>query len=167
MKAALHPGATRINALALAVIPLAVIVSLAPLWPVYATTAAVIVVAAGVILGTTIAAVSVRFSWSLLRTTLVTLAVFAVVGVPLAIPSKTLFGVVPTFDGLLSLASAVVLSWKQLVTVVTPVASYEALLVPALILSLVDFGLIFLPVVVVLAFVASGPGEQKLVRVHR
>ena len=120
-----------------AVIPFAIMASLAPLWPVYATTWFIIVVVAGVALGTTIAAVAFAGKWSLLRTALVTLAVFAVVGVPLAIPGKTLFGVIPTLDGLLTLASAILLSWKQLVTVVTPVASYEALLVPALILALV------------------------------
>jgi len=119
------------------VIALAVFVSLTPLWPVYGTVAALIVAGTGVILGAMIAIVAVRWSWSLLTTFLVTLAVFGVVGVPLAIPSKTLWGIIPTLDGLLSLAASVVLSWKQLVTVVTPVASYEALLVPVLILALV------------------------------
>lgn len=119
------------------IIPLAVLASLAPLWPVYETTWAIIVVVTGVALGTTIAVVAFVGVWSLLRTFLVTLAVFAVFGVPLAIPGKTLYGVIPTFDGLLTLASSIVLSWKQLVTVVTPVASYEALLVPAFILALV------------------------------
>lgn len=120
-----------------AVIPLAVIASLAPLWPVYGTIWAIVVAVAGVALGTAVGAVSALRHWSLLRTALVTLAVFAAVGVPLAIPGKTIFGVIPTVDGLISLASAIVLSWKQLVTVVTPVASYEALLVPAFILALV------------------------------
>lgn len=120
-----------------AIIPLAIIVSLAPLWPVYGTAWAGIVVIAGVALGTTIAVISWARHWSLLRTVLMTLAVFFVLGVPLAIPGKALFGVIPTPDSLLALASAIVLSWKQLVTVVTPVASYEALLVPAFVLALV------------------------------
>ena len=119
-----------------AVIPLAVIASLAPLWPVYGTVWAIVVAVAGVALGAAVGAVSALRHWSLLRTALVTLAVFAAVGVPLAIPGKTIFGVIPTVDGLMSLASAIVLSWKQLVTVVTPVASYEALLVPSFLLAL-------------------------------
>ena len=120
------------------VIASAVFVALGPLWPVYGTGAALVVAAAGVVLGALIAIVAVRWRWSLLTTSLATLAVFGVVGVPLAIPSKTLGGVIPTIDGLSSLAASVVLSWKQLVTVVTPVASYEALLVPVLIVTLVS-----------------------------
>ncbi len=117
-------------------IGLAIIASLVPLWPVYGTAWVGVVIVAGVAGGSAIAAISVARNWSVLRTALVTLAAFFVIGVPLAIPSKALFGVVPTLDGLVSLASAIVSSWKELVTVVAPVASYQALLVPALMTSL-------------------------------
>lgn len=119
------------------IIPLAIIASVAPLWPVYGTVWAGIVVLVGVAVGSAIAVVAWARHWSLLMTALVTVAVFFLLGVPLAIPGKALFGVLPTPDSLLALASAIVLSWKQLVTVVTPVASYEALLVPVFILALV------------------------------
>ena len=118
------------------IICLAIMVSLVPLWPVYGTAAAALAIIAGTALGTAIAWLSFRRGYSLLAMTLIACAVFFAVGVPLAVPSKTIMGILPTWDGLVSLAAAVVLSWKQLVTVTTPVASYEALLVPALILSL-------------------------------
>jgi len=115
---------------------LAVVVSLVPLWPVYQTPAFIVAVVVGGLLGALIALVSARRSWSVLATVLATVGAYLLVGVPVAIPSQALFGILPTLQGELSLITAVVLSWKQLVTVMPPVGSYEALLVPAFILSL-------------------------------
>ena len=115
---------------------LAVVVSLVPLWPVYQTPAFIVAVVVGGVLGALIALVSARRSWSVLATVLATVGAYLLVGVPVAIPSQALFGILPTLQGELSLITAVVLSWKQLVTVMPPVGSYEALLVPAFILSL-------------------------------
>jgi transglutaminase-like putative cysteine protease len=118
-------------------IALAVLASLVPLWPVYQSPAVLLTVGAGAVLGAVLAVISARKPWSVLRTGLVTLAVYLFVGVPLAVPSAALFGVLPSLPGELSLLAGTVLSWKQLVTVMPPVGSYEALLVPALLLALV------------------------------
>lgn len=119
------------------IVALAVLVSLVPLWPVYQSPAFFVAVLGGAGLGGLIAWISALRRWSVLRTTLVAVAAVLIFGVPLAVPSATLFGVVPTLPGLLTLLSGVVLSWKQLVTIMPPVGAYEALLVPAFLLSLV------------------------------
>jgi hypothetical protein len=118
-------------------IALAVLASLVPLWPVYQSPAVLLTVGAGAVLGAVLAVISARKPWSVLRTGLVTLGVYLIVGVPLAVPSAALFSVLPSLPGELSLLAGTILSWKQLVTVMPPVGSYEALLVPALLLSLV------------------------------
>lgn len=119
-----------------ALIALAVLASLVPLWPVYQTPAVLLTVAAGAVVGVVLALISARRRWSVLRTGLSAAAVYLAVGVPLAVPSGAIFGVLPSLSGELSLLSGTVLSWKQLVTVMPPVGSYEALLVPALLLSM-------------------------------
>lgn len=118
------------------IIACAVLVSLVPLWPVYDTPAALVAVLGGAILGGLIAWMSSRRTWSVLRTGIVTVLACVVFGVPLAVPTAALWGIVPTIPGLLSLLSGAVLSWKQLVTIMPPVGNYEALLVPAYLLSL-------------------------------
>lgn len=114
---------------------LAVLVSLVPLWPVYESPAFLVAAGAGALLGALTALLSARQRWSVLRTGVVTLILYLVVGVPIAVPSAALFSVLPSLNGWLTLLSGTVLSWKQLVTVAPPVGSYEALLVPALLLS--------------------------------
>jgi len=69
---------------------------------------------------------------------LATLAGFLLVGVPLAVPGRAAFGLWPTGPGLVDLLAASALSWKQLVTIVLPVGSYQTLLVPVLVLVLVS-----------------------------
>ena len=114
----------------------AVVVSLVPLWPVYQSPAFLIALAGGAVLGALIAMFSARGSWSVLRTTLVAVLAYLVFGVPLAVPSEAFLGFLPTIQGELNLLTGVVLSWKQLVTVMPPVGAYEALLVPVFVLSL-------------------------------
>ena len=116
-------------------IALAVLVSLVPLWPVYESPAFIVAAGAGAVLGAVTAVISARRRWSVLRTGVVTVVLYLVVGVPLAVPSGAFLYVLPSLNGWLTLLSGTVLSWKQLVTVAPPVGSYEALLVPALLLS--------------------------------
>ena len=115
---------------------LAVVVSLVPLWPVYQDPYFFIALAGGAVLGGVIAVWSARRSWSVLRTVLTTVAAYLLFGVPLAVPSEALLGFLPSLQGEFSLLTGVVLSWKQLVTVMPPVGAYEALLVPVFLLSL-------------------------------
>ena len=114
----------------------AVVVSLVPLWPVYQDPYFFIALAGGALLGGLIALWSARRSWSVLRTVLTAVAAYLLFGVPLAVPSEALLGFMPSVQGELSLLTGVVLSWKQLVTVMPPVGAYEALLVPVFLLSL-------------------------------
>jgi hypothetical protein len=107
-----------------------------PLSPIYSSPAFFIALAAGLLAGTFLALWSWRRSWSFLTTVMVGAVIFVVIGVPVAVPSQALWGILPSLEGLVSLLAGVVLSWKQLVTVMPPVGSYEALLVPVLILTL-------------------------------
>jgi hypothetical protein len=105
-------------------------------WPIYQDEQFVIVVAAATTLGSLIAIIGAYFRWSSAVVIPVTLAVFAGFGVALAVPSKALYGFVPTLDGLLDLFATVALGWKQLLTITLPVGSYQALLVPVFVSAL-------------------------------
>ncbi|HXR44165.1 MAG TPA: transglutaminase-like domain-containing protein, partial [Pseudolysinimonas sp.] len=63
-------------------------------------------------------------------------AVLVAAGVPLAVPSAAYAGVLPSPDGIVQLLAALALGWKQLLTITLPVGSYQALLVPALVMVL-------------------------------
>ncbi|MCI4657034.1 transglutaminase domain-containing protein [Cryobacterium zhongshanensis] len=115
---------------------LATMVAAVTLWPVYGNREFVVLVVVAAALGAGIAIVGTVFHWRAWLVSLVTIAVYFLVGVPLAIPGEATQGVVPTLAGLGDLAAATALSWKELVTIVLPVGSYQALLVPALILVL-------------------------------
>jgi len=106
------------------------------LWPVYNSRAFIVLVLTAYALGALIAVCGARFRWPAWVVLLVTVAGFMLVGVPLAIPGRAVDGIWPTGAGLVDLTVASALSWKQLVTIVLPVGSYQALLVPALILVL-------------------------------
>src|SRR5690606_24417517 len=90
-----------------------------------------------VLAGTAIAVMGARWRWSSLVVSLVTVAAFTLLGVPLAIPSKALAGVLPSLGGLADLFAGVALGWKQLLTISLPVGDYQALLVPPFALALV------------------------------
>lgn len=98
-------------------------------WPVYRDTSMVVAGAAAVVVGTLVAVLGASFRLSSPVVGLATVAGFALVGVPAAVPSET-DGVLPTGTGLVDLFAGVALGWKQLVTISLPVGSYEALLVP-------------------------------------
>lgn len=109
----------------------------AVLWPVYVDIAFVVLAVVAISLGTSLGLASTLGRWPAWGVALATTAVFIVVGVPLAVPSRALYGVLPQPAGLLDLIAGVALGWRQLVTIDVPVGSYQALLVPALVLLLV------------------------------
>jgi hypothetical protein len=117
---------------------LGIAIASAALWPVYQSLQLVVMVAAATILGSFIAILGTVFRWPAPAVLGVTIVAFVVFGVPLAVPGKTVDGVLPTTSGLLDLITGVALGWKQLLTITLPVGQYEALLVPfyALILLL-------------------------------
>lgn len=104
------------------------------LWPIYRSPALVVLVAVALAVGSIIAVLGAFFRWPSPVMLLGSVLVFLMIGVPLAVPSKALFGVLPTPTGLLDLVAGVALGWKQLLTITLPVGDYEALLVPALVL---------------------------------
>jgi hypothetical protein len=106
------------------------------LWPTYRSTQVIVVIVVATLAGSAIAITSARLRWSSLITLLVTIGAFLVLGVPLAVPDQALFGVIPTWQGIVDLVTGAALGWKQLLTITLPVGSYQALLVPAFILVL-------------------------------
>ena len=113
------------------------IIAATALWPIYRSTAIIVLVIVALAVGSIIVIVSAEFRWPSFVVLLVSVAAFLLIGVPLAVPAKTQFGVLPTLDGLVDLVTGVALGWKQLLTISLPVGDYQALLVPALVLVLV------------------------------
>ena len=110
------------------------LVASAALWPIYRSLQLVIVVMVSLLVGSAIAISGARYRWSTLTVSLVTIGVYLVIGVPVAIPDRAVYGVIPEAQGELELLQATALSWKQLLTITLPVGSYQSLLVPAFIL---------------------------------
>jgi hypothetical protein len=106
------------------------------LWPVYQSTAYVILAVAAILLGTLIALLGALLRWPGWAVVVATVGVFALVGVPLAVPGEAIAGLLPSIDGLIALFAGVALGWKQLLTITLPVGDYQSLLVPALVLLL-------------------------------
>ncbi len=109
----------------------------AVLWPIYQDLSFVVLAVVSIALATALGIVSTIAHWPAWGVIVAASAIFIVVGVPLAVPSRTVYGVLPEPDGLLDLIAGVALGWRQLVTIDLPVGSYQALLVPALVLLLV------------------------------
>ncbi|MBC7401989.1 MAG: transglutaminase domain-containing protein, partial [Microbacteriaceae bacterium] len=115
---------------------LTTLVASAALWPIYQSVQLIGLVGATVLVGSAIAVFGAVFRWSSLTITLWAIVVYLVIGVPLTIPSRALYGVLPTLQGEIELLQGTALSWKQLLTITLPVGSYGSLLVPAFILVL-------------------------------
>ncbi len=150
---------------------LATAIAATALWPIYRSVALLILVGVSLAVGTIIAILGAYFRWPSPVVMLLTVVTFLAVGVPLAVPAKTQYSVLPTPEGLLDLVTGVALGWKQLLTITLPVGEYQALLVPALVLLLVStvIGLsvavrarraevaVLFPVLVFLVATAFGP----------
>ena len=106
------------------------------LWPIYQSSAIVVLVAVTTVVGSAIAILGAVFRWSSPIVLAATVLAFLAFGVPLAVPTMALYSVLPTLDGLVQLVAGVALGWKQLVTITLPVGSYQALLVPAYVMVL-------------------------------
>jgi transglutaminase-like putative cysteine protease len=106
------------------------------LWATYRSIQLVVLVVVATVAGSAIAILGARFRWSALVTLAVTIVTYLAIGVPLAVPGRALFLVLPSGQGMLDLLTGTALSWKQLLTITLPVGSYQALLVPALVLVL-------------------------------
>ncbi|MFC6357374.1 transglutaminase domain-containing protein [Luethyella okanaganae] len=125
-------GFVLVNAAALA---LASLIAVSPLWPVYESAAFLVLVGSATALGIVIATLGAVFRWPSYVVLLATVGSYLVAGVPLAVPSMAA-GILPSADGFVELVRGTALSWKQLLTIVLPVGSYQTLLVPPLVLVL-------------------------------
>lgn len=106
-------------------------------WPVYQSAEFVIMVSVTTVVASLIAIAGAVYRLPAHVIVLAGLLAYVVLGVPLAVPDKALYGVIPTLGGLADLGRGTALSWKQLLTITLPVGSYQALLVPAFIVVLV------------------------------
>ncbi len=110
----------------------------ASFWPIYQDAAFITMLTVTLAVGAAIALCAAVFHWPSVVVGGAVVAAYFVLGVPLAIPSEASAGFLPTGPGLASLVTATWASWKQLVTISLPVGSYQTLLVPAFILTLLS-----------------------------
>ncbi|WP_350347120.1 transglutaminase-like domain-containing protein [Agromyces sp. G08B096] len=110
--------------------------ALIPWWPIYESGAFVLCAALAVVAGLGIGVVGAWRAWPAWAVAVAVASAYVVLGVPAAVPSRTVAGVLPTPAGLVDLLTGTALSWKQLVTVAAPVGSYQTLLVPVFLLTL-------------------------------
>jgi hypothetical protein len=107
-------------------------------WSVYQSSEFVLMLVVTLLVGAIIAVLGAVFRWPSIVVAVLVIAAFLALGVQLAVPGATTAGgLLPTAAGFWELVQATWLSWKQLVTISLPVGSYQALLVPAFILTLI------------------------------
>lgn len=112
-------------------------------WPIYAAYSYLLLVVVATVLGAGVALLATLRRWSSLKIAVMTLVVYALVAVPLAVPD-VLTAVETIPSGLLSVLTGPVTGWKELVTIQIPVGSYRATAIPALLVFLVGSTLAFL-----------------------
>jgi hypothetical protein len=91
----------------------------------------------GLVLGMTLGALGRLLRWGVLLLTAATIAVYFLFGGALALPGTTVAGVVPTVETLRQLALGTVMSWKELLTTIAPVAADDGHLIVPFLLFLV------------------------------
>jgi transglutaminase-like putative cysteine protease len=101
-------------------------------WPVYQSPQFVVVAAGALLLGTLIALAGWLFRLHGLLVLAITILVYLAVGVALTMPDRTVAGILPSPEALLDLIRRTALAWKELVTILVPVGTYQGLLIPAL-----------------------------------
>jgi hypothetical protein len=106
-------------------------------WPIYESAAFVLLAVVTVTVGIGIGAAGARWSWPSHLVLAATVLAWLLLGVPLAVPAKALWGVLPTPGGLADLVVTTAAGWRQLLTIELPVGDYQALLVPAFVTLLV------------------------------
>ncbi|MDM7890370.1 transglutaminaseTgpA domain-containing protein [Curtobacterium caseinilyticum] len=105
-------------------------------WPVHRDGSMVVAGVTAVVAGSVVALAGTLARLPAVAVGVLTVAVFALTGVPAAVPDEAA-GVLPTGPGLVDLFAGVALDWKRLVTISLPVGSYESLLVPYFVTTLV------------------------------
>lgn len=100
-------------------------------WPVYQSPQFVVVCAGGILLGTLIALAGWLFRLHGVLVLALTLLGYLAAGVPLTMPDRVFAGVVPQPEALLELVTGTATAWKELLTILVPVGTYQGLLIPA------------------------------------
>ena len=121
----------------LSAVALLAAITLVGWWPTFAGPGYLVAGIGAIVVGLAIAAAGAHFRWGVLTVAAVTIGAYAVLGGPLALSHTTLWGVVPTVETLRELALGIVLSWKSLLTSVTPVALADGHALVVLIATLV------------------------------
>lgn len=107
-------------------------------WPVYQSPEFALMLVVTLLLGTVVAVVGWAWRLPSIAVAGLLVVVYLATGVQLAVPSEAVAGgLLPSAAGFVDLVQGTWLSWKQLVTISIPVGSYQALLVPAFLLTLV------------------------------
>ncbi|WP_413353755.1 transglutaminase domain-containing protein [Microbacterium sp. 1P06AB] len=102
-------------------------------WPIYRSTAFIVVVSAGIAAGHGVAAMGARWRWSGWWVALAALGAYLALGVPVA-AAGSLSSADAALRALVSVATAPVTGWKDLLTLDLPLGSYQATLAPTLLL---------------------------------
>jgi len=119
------------------VVALLMVIGLLALGPAFGGAGYLIAGIGGIVLGTAIALTGWRLSWNIVIVAAVTIVVYLVFGGALAAPTTTLFGVIPTLETVRTLILGVVFSWKDVLTLVTPVGTFAGVLVVPFLSALV------------------------------
>lgn len=128
------PGPVRSRIIDFVAVAVLLAVSMIPLWPIYEHAAVLWLGGIGLAVGAAVALWSARLPGYAVAGLAV--IAYALIGVPLAIPTRAFAIVLPTPLGLRDLASGTATSWRQMLTAQAPFGTYQSLLVPALIVVL-------------------------------
>ena len=107
-----------------------VVVGALAAWPIYESPRFVVLVAISSILALGISALGLLRGFGWLTMMFITLGLYLLVGVPLAVPA--VFSGATPVAAWLDLVTSTVFGWKELITIALPVGDYQSLLVPAL-----------------------------------
>jgi hypothetical protein len=125
------------QAIDLVVIAVLLFVSILGFGPAFGGTAYLVAGIGGILLGLGIGFAGWRLSWNIIIVTAVTIVVYLLFGGALAAPGTTIFGVVPTLETIRTIVLGIVFSWKDVLTLVTPVGEFDGTLVVPFLTALV------------------------------
>jgi hypothetical protein len=128
------PGAVVLDCVA---IGLLLAIGAAGFGPAFGGTGYAVAAGGGILLGIAIALLGARFRWNIVIVSAATIVAYLAFGAALAVPTTTLARVVPTFDSIRALVLGVVFSWKDVLTLETPVGGFPSTLVVPFLSSLV------------------------------
>ena len=127
----------RFAIVALLLLAVAIMLAAASFWPIHRSPALFVAVGVALAAGIGIGVLGALRRWPAWAVGATTIAAYLLLGVPAAVPGEAAYGVLPTVRGLGDLVAGSALSWKELLTISLPVGSYQTLLIPAFLSTLV------------------------------